>query len=73
MVTMNINGNEYDTIYPISLFKRNLNSVLRNFESKEWTHVPITRNNQPLADVTHPTTNLFVKALMKPIMLRGQV
>lgn len=47
-------SNEYDAIYPASLFKRNLNSVIRKFESRKWTHVLITRNNKPIAEVIHP-------------------
>jgi hypothetical protein len=49
--------NKFDAIYPISLFKRNLNSVLRKFESKNWTHVLITRNSEPVAEVIHPLTS----------------
>jgi hypothetical protein len=57
VVTMNKNSNEFDAIYPISTFKRNFNSVMRKFESKNLTRVLITRNSKLIAEVTHPTSN----------------
>ena len=57
MVKVKKNMNKFDVIYPISLFKRNLNSVLRKFESKNWTRVLITRNSKPIAEVTRPISN----------------
>lgn len=54
------NVNEFDEIYPISLFKRNLNSVQRKFESKDWTRVLITRNSKPIAEVTHTTESQII-------------
>lgn len=57
MVKMNTDSNEYDAIYPISLFKRNLNSVHRKFKSKKLTQVLITRKNKPIAVVTPPISN----------------
>lgn len=57
VVAMNKNSNKFDAIYPISTFKRNLNSVLHKFESKNWTRVLITRNSKPIAEVTHPPSD----------------
>ena len=54
---MNNDSNEYDAMYPISLFKRNLNSVLRKFESKKLTLVLITIKNKPIAVVNAPISN----------------
>jgi prevent-host-death family protein len=49
--------NNFDAIYPISLLKRNLNSVMRKFESRDWSRVLITRNGKPVAEVIHPLTS----------------
>jgi hypothetical protein len=54
---MNKNSNEFDAIYPISTFKRNFNSVMSKFESKDWTRVLITRNSKLIAEVTRSTSN----------------
>lgn len=54
---MNKDNNEFDATYPISLFKRNLRSVLRKFESNKLTQILITRNKKPIAVVTQPETN----------------
>jgi hypothetical protein len=57
VLTMKKDSEKFDAIYPMSLFKRNLNSVLRKFDSKNWTRVLITRNRKLIAEVTHPTSN----------------
>ena len=54
---MNKDSNEFDATYPISLFKRNLRSVLCKFESKKLNQILITRNKKPIAVVTQPETN----------------
>ena len=45
---------KFDAVFPVSLCKRNFNSIIRKFEAKVWTRILITRNNKPvvvIADV----------------------
>jgi len=48
---MNDNNSVFDEVMPISVFKINLNSVLRKFRLKQYTRVMITRNGKPVIEI----------------------